>query len=205
MTSSTFKIAIPVKSITKNFVGYINISDAKVKTFPIFYANSGNDSTQNYVITDPSEIVNTKTTLDVDAYKSTLKIVKTDSETNKPIAGVEFSVKYSDGTKIGDYTTDSNGTITINKLKQGNVVVTETSVPSNYILDSSSKNVTLEYNSSSTLSVTNDRKKGNVKVIKFDKDNSEIRLSDVEFKLYNENKEEIGTYTTDTNRRNFYK
>lgn len=199
MTNSTFKIAIPVKSITENFTGYINISDAKVKTFPIFYANSGDDSTQNYVITDPSEIVSSRATLKIDAYKSTLKIVKTDSETNKPIANVVFNVKYADGTNIGDYTTDINGTITISKLKQGNIIVTEKSTPSNYILNSSSKNITLEYNSSSTLSVTNDRKKGNVKVIKFDKDNNEIRLSSVEFKLYNENKKEIGTYTTDKN------
>jgi len=199
MTSSTFKIAIPVKSITENCVGYINITEAKVKSFPIFYANSGNDSTQNYVITDPSEVVSTRATLDIDPYKSTLKIIKTDSETNKPISGAIFSVKYSDGTKIGDYTTDKNGTITINKLKQGNVIVTETSAPSNYVLDKSSKNVSLEYNSSSTLSVTNDRKKGNVKVIKFDKDNNEIRLSDVEFKLFNETNKEIGTYTTDKN------
>lgn len=199
MSNSTFKIAIPIKSIVKNFVGYINVTDAKVKTFPIFYANSGNDSTQNYIITDPSETSNARTTLDVDAYKSTLKIIKSDSENKEAIAGAVFNVKYADGTNIGDYTTDKNGTITISKLRQGKVIVTEKSVPSNYVLDSSSKDVVLEYNSSSTLSITNDKKKGSVKVIKYDKDNNEIRLSDVEFKLYNEQQKEIGTYKTDKN------
>lgn len=199
MTNSTFKIAIPINTITQNFKGYINITEAKVKTFPIFYADSGNDSTQNYVITDPTEVTTARATLDIDAYKSTLKIVKKDADNNKPIQGATFNVKYSDGTNIGNFTTDSNGTISVNKLRQGTVIVTEISVPDIYILDTSSKNVTLEYNSTSTLNVTNARKKGNIKVIKYDKDNHEIKLSDVEFKLYNENGTLINTYTTDTN------
>lgn len=199
MTNSTLKIAIPTNSLTENFTGYISVYNAKVKSFPIFYGAAPENSLQDYIFSDPSEVTSARATLDIDTYKSTLKIIKTDSENNKPISGVTFNVKYANGTIIGNYTTDNNGTITINKLKQGDVIVTETSTTNNYVLDTSSKNVTLEYNSTSTLSVTNDRKKGNVKVIKFDKDNNEIRLSDVEFKLYNENNIEIGTYTTDKN------
>ncbi len=37
MTNSVVKIAIPVTEIKDNFTGYINIEDAKVKSFPIFY------------------------------------------------------------------------------------------------------------------------------------------------------------------------
>lgn len=37
MTNSVVKIAIPVSEIKNNFTGYINIEDAKVKSFPIFY------------------------------------------------------------------------------------------------------------------------------------------------------------------------
>lgn len=198
MTNSNFKIAIPVSNITQNFKGYINITEARVKTFPIFYADSGSDSKQDYVISDPSEATTVRTTLDVDAYKSTLKIIKKDADNTQPVAGAVFNVKYADGTNIGNYTTDSSGTITVNKLKQSTVVVTEISAPSKYIVDSAPKNVVLQYNTTSTLNVTNARKKGNIKVIKYDKDNHQIRLNGVEFKLYNSSQALVGTYTTDS-------
>ncbi len=146
MTNSVLKIAIPISSLVENFTGYITVHNAKVKSFPIFYGNSGNNDTQNYVFVDPSEVTSARATLNVDTYKSTLKIVKSDDE-NKPVSGAVFNLKYEDGTNIGDYETDSNGVITVHKLKQGNVIATEKSVPTAYILDSSSKSVILSYNS----------------------------------------------------------
>ena len=198
MTNSTVKVAIPVSSLIENFTGYISAYNAKVKSYPIFYGNSGNNNTQNYVFTDPSEVTSTMATLNVDTYKSTLKILKLDDE-NKPVANAVFNLKYEDGTNINDYTTDSNGTITVSKLKQGNVIVTEKSVPNAYILDSSSKSVILGYNSTSTLNVTNYLKRGNLKVIKIDKDNNELRIPSVIFQLLDSSKKIIGTYTTDKN------
>lgn len=195
---STFKIAIPVSEITHNFTGFINITEAKVKSFPIFYANSGNSSTQNYVITDPSETTTARATLDVDAYKATLKIIKSD-DNKKPVKGATFNLKYEDGTNIGDYTTDENGTITVSKLRQGNVIVKEIKVPEKYILDETSKTVHLEYNSTSYLEVGNNLKRGNLKVIKIDKDNNEIKIPGVEFQLLDEEQHEIKKYMTDTN------
>lgn len=198
MTNSVLKIAIPVSSLVENFTGYISVYNAKVKSYPIFYGNSGNNDTQNYVFTDPSEVVSARATLNVDTYKSTLKIVKLDDE-NKPVANAVFNLKYEDGTNIGDYETDSNGNITVSKLKQGTVIVTEKSVPNAYILDSSSKSIILGYNSTSTLNVTNNLKRGNIKVVKIDQDNNEIRIPDVTFQLLDNNKKVIGTYTTDKN------
>lgn len=198
MQNSKMKIAIPTKSITTNLTGYINITDAEIKSYPIFYANSNNDSTQNYVIADPSEMASAYTLLNIDAYKSTLRIIKSDEE-NKPVKGAVFNLKCEDGTNIGDYTTDANGTITISKLKQGNVIVKEVSVPEKYILDSSSKYVNLEYNSTTNLNVTNNLKRGNLKVIKVDKDNNETRIPGVEFEILNLNNVSFGTYITDKN------
>lgn len=198
MANSVLKIAIPVSSLVENFTGYITVHNAKVKSFPIFYGNSGNNDTQNYVFVDPSEVTSAKTTLNVDTYKSTLKIVKSDDE-KKPVAGATFNLKYEDGSNIGDYTTDSNGIITVTKLRQGNVIATEKSVPTAYVLDSSSKSVILSYNSTSTLNITNNLKRGNIKVVKIDKDNNEIRIPSVTFQLLDNNKKIIGTYTTDKN------
>ena len=75
-------------------------------------------------------------------------------------------MRYENGENIGNYTTDANGTITVSKLRQGNIIVKEVEVPENYIIDESNKYVNLEYNSTSNLEVTNNLKRGNLKVIK---------------------------------------
>lgn len=163
-----------------------------------FIGNSGNNSTQNYVLADPSEITTAKATQNVDAYKSTLKIIKKDDE-QRPVSGATFNLKYENGENIGNYTTDINGAITVSKLRQGNVIVKEISVPGKYVIDESNKYVNLEYNSTSNLEVTNNLKRGNLKVIKIDKDNNEIKIPNVEFQLLDSDKNVIGSYITDNN------
>ena len=197
INNDMFKIAIPEDMINENFDGDINVYNAKVKSYPIFYGSSGNTNTQDYVISSGFEITQAKTTLSIDAYKSSLKIVKTDEE-KKPIANVIFNVKYEAGENIGDFKTDKNGVISINNLKQGNVIVTEKKVHEKYILDSVSKNIKLEYNKTSTVNVTNKYKTGKIKVIKVDKDENSIAVDGVEFELYSkESGKVIGTYITD--------
>lgn len=196
MTNSIFKIAIPEEELTENFTGIINVNNAEIKSFPIFYCASGDPSTQDYVISCKTEIMNAQTILELDVYKSTLKIIKSNEE-NNPVSDVVFNLKYSDGTDIGDYTTDKNGTITVSNLKQGNIVVTEKNVSDVYVLDSASKNINLEYNSNQTLNVTNNFKKGSLKIIKVDKDNNDIPIPDVEFELLDSNKNSYGRYKTD--------
>lgn len=197
MSDSTLKIAIPINSLTENFTGYISVYNAKVKSFPIFYGTAPKYDWQDYIFSDPSEVTSARTTLNIDTYKSTLKIVKKDDE-QKPVANAVFNLKYENGQNIGDFTTDTNGNITVSKLRQGNVIVTEVKVPDKYILDSSSKSVYLAYNSTSNLEITNELKRGNLKVIKVDKDNNEIKISNVKFQLLDANKKVVGTYTTDS-------
>lgn len=197
MTNSNFKIAIPMSEITSNINGYINVTDARVKTFPIFYANSGNNNTQNYIINDPSEVTTARATFTVNAFQSTLKIIKKDAETNKPVKDVIFNVRYSDGTLVGDYKTNSAGKINISNLRQGTIIATEISAPDNYIVDSIPHSVIVEFNSSNTLNVPNNHKKGNLVIKKVDADCNEIPLEDVTFKVYDCNKHCISTIKTD--------
>lgn len=201
MSNNTFKIAIPTKNIVANTTGIINIINAQVKTYPIFYAKAYDENVQDYIIyADPVEFTNTSTTLSLDAYKSTLKITKVDDETNSPLSGVTFDLKYADtNEKIGTYTTNSSGIITIGRLRQGKVIATETSTKADYVLDSTPTEATLKYNEVTSIIVGNSHQKGNIKVIKIDKDNNEIKIPNVEFQLLNSNKEVIGTYETNTN------
>ena len=196
MTNAIFKVAVPESKIIDNFTGVINVSNAQVRTYPIFYADSENSETQNYVISSKYEPVKSSTTLNIDAYKSILKIEKKDDE-NAPVAGVVFNLKYENGTDIGDFTTDKNGVIMATKLRQGNIIVTEKSVPDGYVMDMSSKNVTLKYNSTSNLEITNNLKRGNIRIIKVDRDDNEAKLEGVEFEVLGEDNKVLETLITD--------
>ena len=73
-------------------LGNIKIS-GKLKTYPVFYGESFDEQHQDYALTyDAFENISAEAILKINAYKSKLKIYKTDSETNKPIEGVEFNL-----------------------------------------------------------------------------------------------------------------
>ena len=52
------------------------------------------------------------------------EVVKVDSQTKQPLAGVQFKI-WRDATLLGDYTTDENGKITIEKAPAGTYKVQE--------------------------------------------------------------------------------
>ena len=202
MSNNIFKIAIPVENIRSNTTGYVSITDAKVKTYPVFYARAYDEENQDYITyADSVENASTVTEQKIDAYKSGLEIIKKDKETGERLEGVTFNIKYADNNEdIGDFTTDSNGTITINKLRQGKIVITEKNTKEEYILDTTPIKTDLKYNSVVKVDVDNIHKKGNVKVFKVDKDNNKITLGNVKFDLYSvEFDKVIGTYATDEN------
>lgn len=204
MTSSNFKIAILKSNIQHDIDGYINITEAQVKTYPVFYADSLNEHTQNYVtFADPTEISKASKKANISTDKSSLRIIKKDSENNRPIGGVTFEIKYSDGTNIGEYTTDDLGIIQIDNLRIGDITIQEISAPEFYIVDSTIINETLEFNSTTTVNLTNEHKKGNLRVEKITKDDKTMQLGNVQFELYlvggGEIKLHMGTYYTDVN------
>ncbi len=200
MTNSNFKIAIPKNSITYNINGKIHITDAEVKTYPIFYANSKNPNTQDYVTYSvPNEKGYKTIDLYIDAYKSKIKIIKTDKETGERLAGIKFNAKYEDGTYIGEYVTNANGEISITKLKQGRIIITEIDSGKHYILDDTEHVIDIEYNEEISMDITNMHKKGNIKIIKVDKDNNDLTLGAVEFDLLNEKGDIVNHIITDVN------
>ena len=74
-----------------------------------------------------------------------LTLTKLDSVTGKPVPNTTFLVKYSNGVEIGRYTTGKDGTVTVNGLVPGStVVVTEVSVPSGYVLDTTPKSIVVK-------------------------------------------------------------
>ena len=129
-----------------------------------------------------------------------IKIIKNDAETNLPIAGVTFQLRKKDGTVVANATTNEKGEATFPNLYQGNYVLKEISTNDNYILNESEFDVNVEYNGTTNKTITNEHKRGDIKVFKVDKDNNKIGLGNVEFQLYSEEFQRvIGTYRTDVN------
>ena len=195
--NENFKIAIPINENNKNIEITIGVR-AECENYPVFYGKAPSSNLQDYALTyDPYGDEQGILTFNIDIYKSTLKIIKEDSETKQRIPNVVFNFKYENGENIGNYTTDKNGEITINNLRAGNIIITELETDKNYILEEKESVIELEYSRAKTVTISNDRKQGNLQIYKIDKDNNKIALGNVEFDLYSkELNKVIGTYFT---------
>ena len=81
-----------------------------------------------------------------------LTLTKKDSVTGKPVPGTEFTVKDGNGNILGSYTTGADGTATVTGLIPGStVVVTETKVPSGYVLNSTPQTITIKKGAGNTV------------------------------------------------------
>lgn len=199
--SEHFKVRIPKTSLSSD-INVTIVLQAKCKTYPVFYGKTTVPGTQDYLLTfDPFEDVAGRADLNIKTNTGKIKIVKNDEDTNQPISGVTFQLLTKDGTVIANATTNERGEITFPNLYQNNYQLKEISTNDNYILNEMTFDVNVEYNKTTTKTITNEHKKGDLTVYKVDKDNNRIALGGVTFDLYSEEfKRVIGTYTTDENR-----
>lgn len=198
--SEHFKVAIPTDKVINNMDITVAVR-ARCETYPVFFGKSPSSNLQNYALTfDPMADEQGIANFNIDVHKSTIKIIKEDSELKYRIPNVVFNFKYADGEEIGNYTTDKNGEITIDKLRPGTVIAKELETDENYILNDEEQKIYLSYADIQVKSIQNKRKRGNLQVYKVDKDNHKVVLGNVEFDLYShEQKKVIGTYNTDVN------
>ena len=194
-------LKIPKSSMNKDISNAIINVQGKCKTYPVFYGKTRINATQNYAVTyDPFGDGVGRATLNVKTNTGKIQINKTDSDTSKPIQGVTFQLTKADGTVVANATTNSNGVATFSGLYQDNYKLTEISTNDKYVINKATFDVNVEYNKSTTQNITNDHKKGNLKIYKVDKDNHKIALGNVQFDLYSEEFQRVvGTYTTDVN------
>lgn len=192
-----FKLMVPKTSIMENINGTIEINGI-CKTYPIYYSECKNGNYQNYLLCCDSfsDNFNAVNDINIEINKSSLKIVKVDKDTKRPIAGVKFSVKYKDGTNIGIYTTDENGVIYIENLHQGEIIVKELENNKFYNISKDEYIIELNYNESKNIVIENEIKKGNIKIIKVDADNNEIKIEGVKFNIFDEKGNLITTVIT---------
>lgn len=122
------------------------------------------------------------------------EVIKIDSQTKEPLAGVQFKI-WRDSVLLGDYTTDENGKITIEKAPAGTYKVQEVATLKEYILND--KPLEIEHTTDKDTSVTvENTKKPGISIVKIDKESKEP-LAGAIFKLTRANgdvvKEDIKT------------
>lgn len=197
-SNENFKIMINKNSLSKDINIEVQIS-AECQSFLILEGKTTITNTQNYVVTAGEYAKSTqKVKLEKNTNTGKIKVNKIDSETKKPIQGVEFDLKDDEGKIISRAITDVNGIANFTDLYQGKYKLVETKENENYVVTQSEFDVDVEYNDTSIIDIQNDHKKGNLKIYKVDEDNNQIGLGNVEFELYSEElKKVIGTYITD--------
>ena len=200
-SNEKFKIKIPKSNLSSDKNIDIEI-ESNLKNYPMFYGKTRISGTQDYLLTANSYqnlTANINTKLNLNTGK--IIINKKDDETKQGIPDTTFEIYNSQKQNIGIYTTDKSGKIEIPNLYQDSYYAKEIKSNENYILNQDNEySINVEYNKTSTIDIENEHKKGNLEILKVDKENNNITLGNVGFELYNdENGSLVGTYYTDAN------
>ena len=129
-----------------------------------------------------------------------IKVYKVDKDNKEvKIEGIKFDL-YSEEQKsmIGTYTTDTNGEINIENLPVGEYKLIEKESNKWYNLADEIK-LKVNFNETAETTVVNELKKGQIKVIKVDKDNNEVKLKGVKFEVQDKDGNVLETLKTDKN------
>ena len=199
---NNFRIYVPKSEVTEDINGKVTIS-ADCKVYLILEGKTTVAKTQNYVITTGES---SKATAEEDIkikreiLPGSLKISKVDKE-NKDvkIEGVKFDLYNEKNSKIGTYITDINGEIFIENLEVGKYKLKEVETNKWYNLDTKEEKIEIKENQTTEITLENEPKKGQIKIIKVDSDNNEIKLKGVKFEVQDENGNILETIVTNEN------
>ncbi len=162
---------------------------------------------ENYVLTDKVETITLiesqieNITFQNEKKKGQIKVIKVDLDNNEvKIPNVEFEV-YDENDKVVDtLITDENGEAVSSRLPiDQKYKVKETKTGEWYVLNENPQTAILEQDQITELTFENEKKKGQIKVIKVDLDNNEVKLENVTFDVLDENKNVVDTVVTDKN------
>ena len=149
-------------------IGYFTTgADGK---FTISYADSGTytfreyHTLAGYVLNKEPITIEHTTDGNVDlvvdnTVQKKFEVIKVDSQTKQPIPGVQFKI-WRDATLLGDYTTDENGKITIEKAPAGTYKVQETATLKEYILNDKPYEIEHTTDKATSITIENTKKPG---------------------------------------------
>lgn len=146
----------------------------------------------------------TNTIIENELKKGQVKIIKKDLDNNEiKLQGVKFNVLDEEGKILETIVTNENGEAYTSKYAIRDyqyLIIQEIETLQEYVLQENPQTIELKANEITTIEFTNELKKGQIQVIKVDKDNNEIKLEGVKFNVYDEDNNLIQTLVTDKNR-----
>ena len=194
-----FRVMILKSKLNKDIEATINIK-ASCNTNPIFYGEAPNAAIQDYAVTyKPYVDYSASTVLNEDTNTSSIKILKQDTETLKPIKDVTFGLYNKNDEYITSKITNSEGIVIFDMLYQGIYKIKEIKANDNYVHDDTVYEINTEYNKEVIRTINNTHKKGNLKITKVDKDDNLTVLEGIEFELIDSNNKVIAHLVTDIN------
>lgn len=135
--------------------------------------------------------------------KGQIKVIKVDLDNNEvKLEGVEFEVLDENDKVLETITTDANGEALTNRYPIRDfekLKLRETKTLENYVLNDEEKTIVLKENEIENITFENEKKKGQIKVIKVDLDDNEVKIPNVEFNVYDEAGNIVDTLITDEN------
>lgn len=185
-----------------NVDGEIYIENLRTGDYSLIEKNTG----KWYNLAEDTEIKvewneTTETTIENELKKGRVKVIKVDNENSEiKLAGVEFEVLDKDGNVLEKITTNEQGEAYTSRYAirdYQNLYLHEIKTNEYYKLNDKQIEVELKANQITTVTIGNDKKKGQVEVIKVDKDNNEIKIPDVTFEVYDEENNLVDTLVTD--------
>lgn len=144
---------------------------------PVGYVKSGKteqvhiNSNREYTVSYTNKIVH-----------STIRLVKLDTETNRPLEGATLVLK-KNGREIKRQTTPSTGLIILKDVEYGEYTVEEISAPEGYVLNSSPVKFKVERDGQVIkVPIPNTKKRGKITIIKKDNENQPVQGAIFEIK-----------------------
>ncbi len=197
------KILVPVSSVTDDKNIMLNFRTESLQTSVMFGATNVAGRQNMGLLLDPVNFRTVQSQFKIDYTTENIIIEKLDRDTFKSIKGVTFRFEKLDGTSLGEFTTDDNGYIRVDVKKdlklftEQKIRVVEVKAPSIYNISSAnSRQIDIEWGVSNNITFYNEKKKGQIKVIKVDLDNNEVKLQGVEFNVLNSKGEVVDTIKT---------
>lgn len=193
------KVCVPVEYVKG--VYYLKVIIEKQDN-EIYLGKSTIQDFQDVVIASGRKTVGQNIMVPFESLDSKVVIVKKDKITNEAIEGVTFLITDKEENEVGKYTTDKNGKIEFNTIED-EFNIKEIEAPNEYIIDSNTYNFKISKNEENIFEFFNEKKQGQINIIKKSKEYNEITalkentpLSDVSFYIYNEDMEVVDDVTT---------
>lgn len=165
------------------------------------------ETLNEYVLNDKPETVvlqanQIKTiTFENELKKGQIKIIKVDLDNNEvKLEGVKFEVKDATGNIVDILVTDKNGEAITKRLPiTSKYTAVETETKKEYVLSDEVQTITLKQDEIKNITFQNEKRKGQLKIIKVDRDNNEVLLEGVTFDILDKNGIVVDTVVTDKN------